>query len=1504
MDGPTQGRPLLLDVRQREERLAAVGSTMRRGVLLLLFSLLVIHVAVLDGFIRQSLTRKQAYPVSFGSALGPDFATRRRQEGRVLLGASTLPDIPTVGASVTGEVFEHDVSSETPRVLFLLKNPDGSTITASMPSSSLSWQEKMTLQVGSLIPLKVCNVDGEGNVEVGLTTSGFQSSKDGIMNVMKSQDNSGGSKGEGSMKQTGLPSTISSSGLLLNTMKTGMKLEGVVASCTPYAAFMNVGVVRSSRGGRYIEVNGMLHRDDMHSDVQIMSNNRKRLSSSELEDKGMVGKGRKMTVYVKEVYKNSGRFTLTMDPTIEKQQIIDMRQQIKVEGNERRRARRMRRILDEVNEGDTVTGIVQEVVNEGVLVSISNLGSLNITGLMSKRDLPKQFQVPPDLKESFQNQLLSQDFVAGREVSCGVVKINQKSNARMKYNLKLVFEDFGSRGVLTNMEDDVPDEALEMLNEGELKDFEADMADMDEEELLKDEDTLSLGLDDGHGNNVDPLDYSSADLEEVWENNDMREIYNELCEGEPMLKASNLYAWGDIQDMVENEEVSQGQVKHAIEEAIQRPVPSDLDSLMLSFEQFAEIVAVIQDFLDENATKDRKMSGAHAQQSKEDIAEFGRIPVSMMESAQTSLSPSMMTGTSKSSTALSASNSNTDEEGGLLEFDENSINALEDDAIEEVAREVYDELRGSNAVVTVDNLLNWSDIQEMLNQGHLSRKELDLALTQVLRGDGTVSFAQFFELVNVLEDLANPIDENDNDSNDITMEVDSDEYEEIDEEAETEMLTEIYKDLLKATGTRRKSLTLEEVRNWEELNDLELSDKEFVALLQDVGVETSKPEKARVTNDQFIAFVRSLDETEMAIEDSSESAEEISESQQDKEILAALSKMESVDDDDEVLDMQNLEEDEVSEEENREFMEGVFLTLGKKGGSRSITVNEFMAWDELKDMLSDGLLDTETVSALLAEVGIDTGDKKAKMDFDMFYTVVTMLDETLEAMDGIDMDNLEDDDDISVPIADSALVESTAESISEVNYAEGEEDMDAFAKEVFTELAAGKDSLSVDEFKKWEQVSELLENSLVAENTVEVIINEICEGRQVMTFDEFNEIVDLLDQAAEAKHEGHWTDEEEEEEEEDMMSEAELEAAAREIFDELKNSKTNKVSIKKFKAWEAIKDAISEGDLSKGALKQGIKAVDPNESNELDFDQFKALMDYLEDAMTADDNDDNTSDIATATAGSGFGNVNDAINTVEANSKKSEVDVDIDEMTELIFDELRGRKATLAVNTFKEWEDVKDMVDKGQLKHSTLEKAIMKAGSLESGEMNLEQFSVVLDALQKDIDAADLTAELKDDMEDISTSDKVMTVEDEDHDVPLSFEGEDLSEEEEAEIIYNDLKGGKDTLPLIEFLKWEDVQELLEVGALTKDNLATAIENVGLTVENGDLSFSQFYDLLQILDGMTDATKLPGDYLEEEEEIDEEGMEDIDVSELIEDDDDEEEVLEMVRQSQSLVTVQ
>jgi ribosomal protein S1 len=84
---------------------------------------------------------------------------------------------------------------------------------------------------------------------------------------------------------------------------------------------------------------------------------------------------------------------LTTDSTIVKSKVIEAKVINKQEGKDRRRSRRLRRQLENVAAGDNVIGTVQKVMNEGILVTISSLGPLNITGLISKKDLPKHFEV-------------------------------------------------------------------------------------------------------------------------------------------------------------------------------------------------------------------------------------------------------------------------------------------------------------------------------------------------------------------------------------------------------------------------------------------------------------------------------------------------------------------------------------------------------------------------------------------------------------------------------------------------------------------------------------------------------------------------------------------------------------------------------------------------------------------------------------------------------------------------------------------------------------------------------------------------------------------------------------------------------------------------------------------------------------------------------------------------------------------------------------------------------
>ena len=199
---------------------------------------------------------------------------------------------------------------------------------------------------------------------------------------------------------------------------------------------------------------------------------------------------------------------------------------------------------------------------------------------------------------------------------------------------------------------------------------------------------------------------------------------------------------------------------------------------------------------------------------------------------------------------------------------------------------------------------------------------------------------------------------------------------------------------------------------------------------------------------------------------------------------------------------------------------------------------------------------------------------------------------------------------------------------------------------------------------------------------------------------------------------------------------------------------------------------------------------------------------------------------------------------------------------------------------FKEWDEIKALVDDGLLKRSTLEKAIVKVGSYDTGELSYDQFKGVLDAVEETIDASSLSIDEEEfaDEEEESNSQptisvgqrsKVLAIKDEEE-VPntlIDDLADDDSENEEEMLlemreIFNELCGEKgQNLPVVKFLEWDEMQSLLESGAITADNLATCIEKIGIVVDNKgranqDLTFEMFSDLVSIIEHYIDNDKL------------------------------------------------
>ena len=1399
-----------------------------------------------------------------------------------------------VGDEVVGTVEDSDERNVVFRVAGRM---------ATLPTQNLKPAERMALtQVGGLMQLYVTHVD-DASKTLGVSllplssSAGVATSTSGM--PPSALKNLSPSAGPIRKKQSSLQST----GVLLSNLKTGMKLPGIVSACTTYAAFVDAGVQRSGKGGHLKSEHGMLHKSDIPKSM---------LTKGAGFSQPLLAAGTPVTVYVKEVFKNSGRFTLTLDPSFEKARVLERKQQTKDAGKERRRARRLRRVLDTVTVGDTVTGVVHSIVPEGVLVTVSSLASLNVTGLLSKHELPSQFSVPGDLKESFQAQLLSQDFARGRQVTCGVMEVNANPSAGTsdEFCLKLMFEEFGA----------MPDDDLEFTDKmdtlkgkkGRKEALPKGMVLDDSNDDDEEEDEAEEG-EEGYGDNL-----------ALASDNDLREIYNELRGNKPLMLVQDLYDWADVQDMLAEGDIDEEAIKRALKET---KIPASKE---IKLGQFKEIIDILQDSIDgispdvlKAYADDEEDDDAVAQMSDAEIAALPVLPAKMQPAM--SSAPAKGAGKAKSG-ATAAPAAAVDEEGAPVTFSEDSASAIEDEALEEVAQEIFDELRGKSKSLTIKSFKAWSDIEDLKANGLIDDADIQEALEEV-EAKTALSFEQFFQAVQILEDIAADKEEGDGKGENEGKGADGEEYFEIDEAEEEAMLTEIFDKLKGKSG----KVTLAAFKKWDDVVSMELSSEEIEEAVQAVGAA-----KNGMTLEQFVAVVRRLDEAEeIEIDDDEEEEEEEEEDEEEEEARPAaaakgLSKAKKSTASSDTVDEElviDFDDENMSDEENVEMLKMLFETL--RGDKPTVSFKTFMAWDDVQDMMSEGLLDDETLNVFLSEVGVKKGGNLTQ---DQFIALVTMLDENMRAMgddkvsdgDGEDEDEGENgDEDDEVPEIDSA-------------------ELEAVAREIFDELRGKSKALPIKAIKRWTEVQEAVKAGIMTQDTLDIIVKEVAApGASELTFAEFQQLVELLDQVADAamgataedsahlkgqstksnkaapsaaaaaaaadkgakpsaskvsqplKQQAAADDEDDEDDDSvfdmDDPTPEELEAFTREIYDELKSPKTGKVSTKNFIAWEGVAEVLASGELAKKDLDRVLSEADVAGSGSLSFAQFREVMDRIEDLLNEAEEDDDEEEeeeeavvfgkgakaqgkgsSAATSSGQGFARVDDKAPKKGAASKggsngkavaKVEVEDEALEVAKEIFDELRGKRKTLSVKTFKSWEDTQNLIDSGALKRSTLEKALVKVGAVESGEMTLDQFVALVDIIQGGIDEKNLSLDGLDE-EDAggakskaripsSKQGKVLSVEPgEEGETDGDGEGDEdgvdwdeeenlaeMSDEEQARGVFDELRGSQSTLSLAAFIKWEDVQELLDCGALSKDKLAEAIESTGVTVEGDNLTF-------------------------------------------------------------------
>ena len=213
-------------------------------------------------------------------------------------------------------------------------------------------------------------------------------------------------------------------------------------------------------------------------------------------------------------------------------------------------------------------------------------------------------------------------------------------------------------------------------------------------------------------------------------------------------------------------------------------------------------------------------------------------------------------------------------------------------------------------------------------------------------------------------------------------------------------------------------------------------------------------------------------------------------------------------------------------------------------------------------------------------------------------------------------------------------------------------------------------------------------------------------------------------------------------------------------------------------------------------------------------------------------------------------------------------------------------------------------MNRGDIKHSTIEKALIQVGAAATGSITMPQFASLLDTIQNTVEVTSLDAELMQDrLREIEEDSVRMTssvpgkmkntrapsssspqtppkalsrAEEEDSDVeemdsvdywadleadselqddetgeePEGLKlGEDNEEdmvdeeentEEAAREIYDELRGSRSAVTLKDVLHWEDMKAVLESDALSKSDLEAVLSRCGVDVAAGDQSIVPF----------------------------------------------------------------
>ena len=890
-------------------------------------------------------------------------------------------------------------------------------------------------------------------------------------------------------------------------------------------------------------------------------------------------------------------------------------------------------------------------------------------------------QVPPDLRESFQNQLLQQDFSVGRGITCAVSKVKPTPTAENLFNVKLLFEEFSTVAPTDDFE----------IN---------DIGDLD-----GDDGTATVGV---LLSGIGTYTYSSADddeeeegdedEEEEVEEDDLTEIYNELKGEKAMLVVEDLLDWEDIQEMMEEGVLTQEVVLKSVKSVVKSLHTKNPLQTAVSVPEFKKIVNILEEDLD-------RMLEDDDEDEEEDSASgiepgipgmytcISRLYCTIQLSAVIIIYLLLYLEKSKVVTMAAAdkipSGKKAVPEVAVEEEDDNDVVEDDDDGDDD-SESIFEMLKNKNNKVPIEALLGWGEIKEVIDSKELTLEEFNGFVRDVSnlpanskKKPTELSKQEFMDLVDLLANKINGDDMN------------------------SEQLTEIYNDL----KGKDKDLSMQKFREWDEIRDLLaenlVSEDTLKATIEDVCGRKIGQVKT-IDAAQFISIVSELEEAmesaEMEKLDLEEEEEE--EEEDDDELLResfevlrgkkkvvtiqAFKQMEDIKDmlESEYLTPDELDsiidtvygkegtsklgktevdystfvklvaeidkvagfdddEDDDDEEEielTKEEIAELFDELKDKSGK--VPLKTFFAWDSIMDVLNEGSISKEKLDALIDDVcGVQGAAKKSstKLDSDQFAALTMKVYDEINGSDFIDVEASEDDKNDEEEEVDDD------EDDEEVNNDDDDDDEETrnILMEVYDELKDKDGKLSLKSLLNWGDLKEMVSSEIITIEEVKEIVAEVCgkkaSNSMIITKDQFLEIVTTIDDVVDdGSDDSSDDDDDSSSDDDDIVStpggEDEVvvmsdEEASEEIFNELsKDPKKEKIAMKDFLAWDEIRDLLKNDLIDMETLRILVTEVGAKMNGDLSKKQFTSLLQLVDEttaAMTSEGSGDDDDSLDT-----------------------------------------------------------------------------------------------------------------------------------------------------------------------------------------------------------------------------------------------------------------------------------